>query len=112
MAKKLSQEELKESIARAKTEIRQCENYINQQTKKNSKLERSLRTRRLIQRGAILESMIREPDTLTNEQIKKMLKTAFLSAQETVREMADAFRAENAAAANANSGENELPGTN
>ena len=110
MAKKtMTKEELNASIALAKNEIRQGENLINQMKKENAVLERRQRTNRLIQRGAILESMIKEPDTLTNEQIKKMLKTAFLSAQETVREMADAFRAENTAAANANGGENQPP---
>jgi len=41
MSKKpLTKEQLNESIARAKNEIRQGENYLNQQTKKYSKLER------------------------------------------------------------------------
>jgi hypothetical protein len=38
--------------------------------------------------------MIKEADTLTNEQIKRLLQTAFKSAE--VREMAVALRRENA----------------
>ena len=110
MAKKpLTKEQLESSIALARNEIRQGENYVKQLKKENTELERKQRTNRLIQRGAMLESMIKEPDTFTNEQIKKMLLTAFRSAQETIREMADRFRAENIAAANANSGENITP---
>ena len=102
--KKLTKEELNENIAKAKNEIRQGENLVKQLNKKVSHAERNLRTRRLIERGAILESMIKEPETLTNEQIKKMLLTAFRSAEATVREMAEIFRAENAANATAHSG--------
>ena len=110
MAKKtLTKEELVESIAKAKTEIRQGENRVKQLKKENNELERKQRTNRLIQRGAILESMIKEPETLTNEQIKKLLQTAFRSAQETVRKMADDFRAENTAAIAAHKVENQSP---
>ena len=110
MAKKpLTKEQLEASIALAKNEIRQGENLVKQLKKENTELERRQRTNRLIQRGALVESMIKEPDTLTNEQIKKLLQTAFRSAQETVREMTDAFRAENAATADENSGENQPP---
>lgn len=36
--------------------------------------ERKARTKRLIERGAILESLISEADTFTNEQIKAFLE--------------------------------------
>ena len=89
--------EMREELAKTKTEIAQTENSLNQMIRQTNKLTRKARTSRLIQRGALLESMIKEADTLTNEQIKKLLQTAFNSA--SVREMAVAFRAENAAAA-------------
>ena len=112
MAKKpLTKEQLKESIEKSKTEIRQGENLVNQLKKENVVLESKQRTRRLIQRGAILESMIREADNLTNEQIKKMLHKAFSLSQAILREMADGFRAENAVAVEAQIGENISPGT-
>ena len=75
MSKKpLTKEQLNESIARAKNEIRQGENYINQLSKKNMKLERNQRTHRLIQRGAIAESLIDCAEEITNEQFKTLLQ--------------------------------------
>jgi uncharacterized coiled-coil DUF342 family protein len=95
---------ISERIENAKTEIRQCENQIKKLMNRNSKAERSQRTRRLIQRGALLESKIKEADTLTNEQIKRLLITAFKEA-DGLREQADALRAENAASAAKQNGE-------
>ena len=110
MAKKpLTKEELKESIEKAKTTIRQGENLVKQLKKENAELERRQRTNRLIQRGAILEKFIDEPESLTNEQIKILLQTAFRSAQATVHKMADTFRAENESAAAVHNGENPSP---
>ena len=83
-----------ERIENVKTEIRQGEKQINKLLQKNINAERNMRTSRLIQRGAILESMIKEAATLTNEQIKRLLYTAFKD-NATVREMANAFRVEN-----------------
>jgi len=110
MAKKtLTKEELVESIANAKTVIRQGEGLVNQLKKENVVLESKQRTRRLIQRGAILESMIREADNLTNEQIKKVLHKAFSLSQTILRKMVDGFRAENTVAIEADNGENVSP---
>ena len=100
-----TKEELNANIAKARNEIRQGENAIKQMRREVSKKTRKARTNRLIQRGALLESMIKEPDTLTNEQIKKLLRAAFNSA--TVREMAVAFRAENAAGTAGQNGEKQ-----
>ena len=90
-----------DKIENIKTEIRQNENQMKMLLNKKINSERSMRTSRLIQRGALLESMIKEADTLTNEQIKRLLLAAFRP--EAIREMAVAFRAENAA----NNGEYE-----
>ena len=94
-----------EKIQNVKTEIRQSENQIKKLLTKKVNAERNMRTRRLIERGALLESMIKEADTLTNEQIKRLLQTAFRP--EAIREMATAFRAENAAIAAENNGGSE-----
>ena len=81
MAKKImSKEELGANIEKAKKEIRQGENYINQMAKKRMELERKQRTRRLIERGAIAESLIDGADALTNEQIKTLLSVALSTA--------------------------------
>ena len=71
--KKLTQEELQDSINRSRNEIRQGENLINQLTRECSKMERKARTRRLIERGAIAESLIDGAETLNNEQFKTLL---------------------------------------
>jgi hypothetical protein len=86
--------DMREEIAETEIELRQSEHYIKQLMRENSKLTRKARNSRLIQRGLLVESMIKEADTLTNEQIKRLLQTAFKSAE--VREMAVAFRKENA----------------
>ena len=87
--------EMREEIAKTEKEIVQTERSINQMIRQNNKQIRKARTSRLIERGLIVESMIKEADTLTNEQIKKILHTAFKSS-DSARQMAVAFRAENA----------------
>ena len=97
-----------EQIANIKTEIRQCEKQINKHLRKNINAERNMRTHRLIERGAILEKMIKEPESFTNEQIQKLIFVAFKD-NATVRKMADTFRAENAARATAQNAETNTP---
>ena len=64
-------------IEAAETEIRQLQNKEKRLMQECSQLSRKARTRRLIERGAILESLIPEAETLTNEQIKAVLFAAF-----------------------------------
>ncbi len=81
--------DINEKIAKAEEEIRQLQNkrrkLINQQ--KNE--ERKARTRRLIERGAILESFLEQPEKYENEQIKGLLEVALRSiqAQEYLRKI-------------------------
>ena len=62
-------------------DIRQRENRLKELIQKKKEQDRKDRTHRLIERGAILESLIDEPETFTNEQIKtfleKTIQTAF-----------------------------------
>ena len=67
---------MSERIEKAKTELRQTENHLNELLQKKNLLERKQRTRRLIERGAIAESLIDGADTLTNEQFKIILQSA------------------------------------
>ena len=69
--------ELKEKLADMKTEIRQNENRVKELIQKKNIMERKERTRRLIERGAILESFIDGAPELTNEQLLGLLQTAF-----------------------------------
>lgn len=74
-------EKLKAERAEGEKKIQQLENYVKRRTQEYNQLLRNARTRRLIERGALLESMIPEAETLTNEQIKTILTIALTTAQ-------------------------------
>ena len=57
-------------------QIRQLENHRKQLIQQEKSEERKARTKRLIERGAITESLITNADTLTNEQFKAVLAKA------------------------------------
>ena len=63
-----------ERISSIEEQIKQLENQRKQLIQKQKADERKERTRRLIERGAILESLIPELVNLTNEQIKTFLQ--------------------------------------
>jgi hypothetical protein len=70
---------LAEQIATAKEDIKQGENKLKLLNQKHKEQERKDRTRRLIERGAILESLIDGAADLDNERIKAILQTALSS---------------------------------
>ncbi|MCL2409620.1 MAG: DUF3847 domain-containing protein [Oscillospiraceae bacterium] len=74
-----------EQIERAKEDIRQETNKLKLLNQKQKEQERKDRTRRLIERGAIVESLIDGAETLDNERIKTILQTALSSRQVTPR---------------------------
>jgi len=53
--------------------ITQYENQVKRLTQKQTEAERKARTRRLIERGALLESFLTEPEALSNEQVHEIL---------------------------------------
>ena len=63
-----------ERIESVQEQIRQLENQKKQLMAQQKERERKARTKRLIERGAILESLIPDADTFTNEQIKAFLE--------------------------------------
>ena len=65
-----------EQIAKAKEDIKQEENKLKLLNAKQKEQERKDRTRRLIERGAIVESLIDGAADLDNERIKAILQTA------------------------------------
>ena len=66
-----------EKIASVEEQIQQLENARKKLIQQQKDADRKARTKRLIERGAILESLIDKSETLTNEQIKAFLeKTA------------------------------------
>lgn len=73
--------DISEKIAKAEEEIRQLQNKKRRLLNQQKSEERKARTRRLIERGAILESLLEQPEQFGNEQIKGLLEVALRSAQ-------------------------------
>ena len=63
-----------ERIESVQEQIRQLENQKKRLMQEQKEQARRARTKRLIERGAILESLIPEADAFTNEQIKAFLE--------------------------------------
>ena len=87
-------ESVTEQIAKIENGIRQGENKIKRLEQKNHQQERSDRTRRLIQRGAILESFVPNAVHFSNEQIKTLLEYALGTdtAKEIISDYAEAYQ--------------------
>ena len=77
-----------EKIAKTEEEIRQLQNKKKKLLNEKKAAERKARTRRLIERGAILESLLDQPERYDNGQIKLLLETALRTpqAQEFMRQ--------------------------
>ena len=67
-------EKYTDEIQSVKKKIRQLKNRQKVLLKKQSDVERKARTRRLIERGAILESLFPDVVPMTNEQVKAFLE--------------------------------------
>lgn len=80
--------DISEKIARTEEEIRQLQNKKKKLLNEKKAAERKARTRRLIERGAILESLLDQPGQYDNGQIKSLLETALRTqqAQEILRQ--------------------------
>ena len=98
MAKAKTLAEVNEQIAKTETQIRQGENYVSRRMQEINQQERKTRTRRLIERGAIVENLINNAAALTNEQIQAVLVSA-LSTQVS-REEVEACHKLNTSTAN------------
>jgi len=81
-----------EKIDSIKTQIQQLENERKRLLNQQKEAERKARTKRLIERGAILESLIIGGDKFTNEQIKTFLEKTVQS--ESARKILDGFIAQ------------------
>lgn len=78
-----------QKIDSIKNQIQQLENQKKQLLQKQRAADRKARTKRLIERGAILESLIPGADKYTNEQIKDFLEKTVIT--ETARRILDGF---------------------
>jgi len=65
-----------EKIEIYEKQIQQYENQIKTVIARMNNEKRKIRTHRLIERGAIAESLIPNADKFTNEQIKELLSVA------------------------------------
>jgi len=79
MAKSLS-----EKIESTQEEIKQREKHLKNLLQQQKAAERKERTRRLIARGAILESLIPNAETLTNDEIKQLLIQALCTQKQPI----------------------------
>jgi len=66
-----------EKIESVQEQIKQLENQKRRLIQAQKEHERKTRTKRLIERGALLESLIPDASTLSNDQIKTILVRAF-----------------------------------
>ena len=69
-----------ERIESLESKIQQLENERKRLLSLHREADRKARTKRLIERGAILESLISDPATFTNEQIKAFLEKTITNA--------------------------------
>lgn len=65
-----------EKIASIEEQILQLENQRKLLMQKQKEDDRKARTKRLIERGAILESLIFDSDKMSNEQVRDILAAA------------------------------------
>lgn len=72
---------INEQIAKAEEEIRQLQNRRKKLLNQKRSEERKIRTHRLVERGAILESLLDHPEQYTNEYIKDLLEIALQTPQ-------------------------------
>ena len=75
-----------QKIANAKTKKEQLENQLKRLLQQQKQVERKARTHRLIELGALLESLLHGAESLSNEDIKAVLTAALNSeaARETL----------------------------
>lgn len=65
-----------EKISEMQEKIAQYQNQMKRLLSQQKEAERKARTHRLIERGALLESMIDGAEGMTNEEVKALLQAA------------------------------------
>lgn len=68
---------IEERIENIDERLEQLKNQKKELLAKQREQDRKARTRRLIERGAILEQYLMEPENLTNEEVGEIVKYAF-----------------------------------
>ena len=80
-----------EEIEKAREQLKRKENQKKRLLSRQKEIERKQRTKRLIERGAILENVIGGAENFSNEQIQNLLFEVF--AVEDVRAKVEKMRA-------------------
>ena len=83
-----------ERIATIEEKISQLENQRKKLMQQQKQIDQKARTKRLIERGAILESFIPDAKSYTNEQIQSFLQKT-IRTEFAKRALSDIGRAEN-----------------
>lgn len=81
-----------EQIQKVQEQIEQLQHKKKKLMSEKSETERNMRTKRLVERGAILESIIGNATDFTNEQIQHILIEIF--SDNTVRAKVEKLRSE------------------
>jgi hypothetical protein len=81
-----------EKIAEAKIELRQLENHMKRLMQSQKAEQRKQRTRRLIERGAIIESLAPRSSQLTNEQFKIFISEVLKNYHYKIPQMIEEIR--------------------
>ena len=76
---------LRESMEKAQRELRYTEDHQKMIARQISELTRRERTNRLCTRAGMLESFLRHPEALSNDQVMELLRAAF--SQPPVRQL-------------------------
>ena len=76
---------LRESVEKAERELRYTEDHQKMIARQINELTRRERTTRLCTRAGMLESFLRHPEALSNDQVMELLRAAF--SQPPVRQL-------------------------
>lgn len=88
MSREQERSKLEERITGAKQKEKRYADQMKILQREQAQLDRKKRNHRLFTRGAMLESFMRKPLLLTDDQVYRLLKTAFISSEVQSQETA------------------------
>ena len=86
MSREQEKEQLEQKIAQAEQKERRYAIEQKILLREQSQLERKRRNHRIFTRGAMLESFLKKPLLMTDDQVYELLKTAFILPEVQARE--------------------------
>ena len=88
MSRERERSKLEEQITVAEQKEKRYADQMKILHREKTELDRKKRNRRLFTRGAMLESFMRKPLLMTDDQVYRLLKTAFISSEVQSQETA------------------------